>query len=268
MTTAHYVNKNSKLFYRGPSMIDGAPIIGVITGFTLDSENGKTGKVYQTFILREDVHPVEAQREGLDISICGDCFHRSNEFGKRTCYVRLTHGPAGVWKSYNAGNIQPMSADDYAKLAGQGVRFGTYGDPAAIPVEVWETLAAASKYVLGYTHQWWQARFSGMARFCMASVDTPSELIESRDMGYRAFLVTAADDTNAYGLMECRATAIKKHCADCKVCGGNTKAKVCSVFIRAHGIMAKSVAKKLARRAEVYAAMGIAKHVDYATRSK
>ena len=61
------------VFYDGPSLIDGAPIVAIAV---LESENGKTGDMVQTYILRADVDPVSALRTGEDASICGDCVHR------------------------------------------------------------------------------------------------------------------------------------------------------------------------------------------------
>ena len=51
------------IFYRGKSPIDRAPIVGIAT---LESKNGKTGNMIQTWILRTDTHPLEARRTGRD----------------------------------------------------------------------------------------------------------------------------------------------------------------------------------------------------------
>lgn len=51
------------VFYDGPSSIDGAPIIGVAV---LKSENGKTGNMVQTYILRADMAPLSAIADGAD----------------------------------------------------------------------------------------------------------------------------------------------------------------------------------------------------------
>ena len=47
------------VFYRGPSLLDGAPIIGIVT---TKSENRKTGPILQTWILRADLDPQAAAR--------------------------------------------------------------------------------------------------------------------------------------------------------------------------------------------------------------
>ena len=84
---------DSFIFYRGASQIDGAPIVGIAT---VNSGNRKTGVMVQTWIIRDDVHPVVASRTGADASICGNCPHRgqydddgNRVVGTRTCYVML-----------------------------------------------------------------------------------------------------------------------------------------------------------------------------------
>jgi hypothetical protein len=64
---------SSGIIYRGPSLIDGAPIVVIAT---YSDRNKKTGTMLQTYIIREDVDPREASKTGADISICGTCPHR------------------------------------------------------------------------------------------------------------------------------------------------------------------------------------------------
>ena len=63
----------SAIIYRGPSLLDGAPIVVI----AIDSaRNTKTGRMVQTYILRADMDPREANKTGADFSICGTCPHR------------------------------------------------------------------------------------------------------------------------------------------------------------------------------------------------
>jgi len=63
--------------WRGPSPIDGAPIVMIMTGLSRlaseQSKNRKTGPMVQTHIVRQDMAPVVAMMGGHDKSICGDC---------------------------------------------------------------------------------------------------------------------------------------------------------------------------------------------------
>jgi hypothetical protein len=58
------------IIYKGPSLLDGAPIVAIAT---YSNRNTKTGKVVQTYILRSDINPREASKTGADFSICGNC---------------------------------------------------------------------------------------------------------------------------------------------------------------------------------------------------
>src|SRR3546814_9892527 len=110
----------------------------------------------QTYIIRTDVDPVTAVREGADASICGDCPHRGDGTGKgRSCYVTLIHGPSTVYKAYKRGVYPKVDAFAAAALfAGRMIRLGTYGDPAAAPRSLWTVALSQAAGWTGYTHQW------------------------------------------------------------------------------------------------------------------
>ena len=61
------------VMYQGPSVLDGQPIVVVAT---MSTSNIKTGQMIQTWILRDNINPVEASKAGDDSSICGNCPHR------------------------------------------------------------------------------------------------------------------------------------------------------------------------------------------------
>jgi len=143
-------NKNGCVLYDGPSRIDGQRIIVILTGLTDDSSNSKTGKMLQTWILRADRKPTTARQEGFDYSVCGDCPHR-----RGSCYVNLGQGPRATYDCWTVGK----GYDDYdpqvhdALIAGRMVRLGSYGDPAAVPIEAFEPILAVAAKHTGYTHQ-------------------------------------------------------------------------------------------------------------------
>ena len=89
------------IFYRGKSPIDNAPIVGIAT---LTSANGKTGNMIQTWILREDMHPLEARRTGLDRAYCGDCPMHAE------CYIEWGKAPSQVWKTYTGADTWTCAA--------------------------------------------------------------------------------------------------------------------------------------------------------------
>jgi hypothetical protein len=150
----------SGIIYKGPSRIDGAPIVVLAT---YSNRNTKTGAVVQTYILREDINPLEASKTGADVSICGTCPlrgtpttdpARKQAVGRR-CYVNLGQGVLIVWRAYRKG-VYPDAQDSAGRAAlgrGRVVRVGTYGDPAAVPDHVWTDLLSEADTWTAYTHQ-------------------------------------------------------------------------------------------------------------------
>jgi len=90
-------------------------------------------------------------------------------------------------------------------LRGRTVRLGAYGDPAAVPFQVWQALLAYAAAWTGYTHQW--RRAPELAAYCMASVDTPGERAEARFLGFRTFRVRAAGQAVETREVVCPASA-------------------------------------------------------------
>ena len=234
------------VLYDGPSLLDGKPIVVVLTGFA-KSRNLKTGAMLQTYIIRSDVHPVEAMLSGEDYSICGDCKHRG--IGKkRTCYVYVGQGPSKVYYAYKRGrytrlaDLEGTGADFHSLMKGKVVRIGAYGDPAAVPTEVWRNLLRNSAGWTGYTHQWREKIASGLRPFVMASADSEQEALTARSTGWRTFRVAMPKDIpKMLGESICPASAEagrKLTCVDCQACDGAETGKKGSIVIQAHGGLA------------------------------
>jgi hypothetical protein len=152
-------NTNSLIVYDGPSTIDGKPIVVILTGLDQSSANGKTGDLVQSFIIRSDIAPTDALKTGDDASVCGLCPHRpmlARATGDAPCYVRVGESVLSVYGAYRRGSYaRASSVDQVAQLLrGRKLRLGTYGDPAAAPVELWSLLVSLSAGHVGYTHQW------------------------------------------------------------------------------------------------------------------
>ena len=233
---------NGVVFYRGPSMIDGKPIVAIMTGLAHNSSNEKTGALLQTWILRADVNPLRAVDTGADVSICGDCKHRGRivRVGRklknkgRSCYVRLDTAPNNIYKTMKRRRYPTVTPNDLVTmLARRIVRGGSYGDPAAVPFHVWAPFMDLIK--TAYTHQW--SRYPELAAFCMASVDTSAEKAMAKMLGYRTFRVRGENEQIEQGEIACPASAEMQHrtqCFDCKLCGG-ARVKAKDIVIIAHG---------------------------------
>lgn len=236
---------NGYILYEGPSQIDGKPIVVIATGFAKGSSNEKTGAgLIQTWIIRSDVKPTDAVNTGDDASICGDCPHRGEIVDgrnvNRSCYVTIFQAPLNVFKTYQKGGYE--AAGNLALLgAGRGVRLGSYGDPAAIPMHVWEAFCSLATFRTGYTHQWRSAPLE-LAQYCMASADTASDKAAANMLGYRVFRVRHESEPLEAREIVCPASkeaGYKTTCDACKACGGlGAKAKA-DIAIVAHGAAGK-----------------------------
>lgn len=248
------------ILYQGKSAIDGAPIVVIANRIVAKSTNAKTGHMVQTFIIRSDMHPVEALKIGADSSVCGKCRHRPFLAGTAlddgstadgACYVQVGKSVASVWQAFLKGRYARPGIDyDPAILPdlfeGLAFRLGTYGDPAAAPFMVWRAATLKVAFKNGYTHQWQNHGFQAFRYLCMASTDSIAERDTAHAMGWRTFHVNPLGTLPVKGLeIMCPASKeadYKTDCASCKACGGlSAKAKV-SIAIQAHGVFAKRVA--------------------------
>jgi hypothetical protein len=234
------------ILYRGPSLLDGSPIVVVATGFARRSTNAKTGDMVQTYILADGVDPITAARTGQDAAVCGDCKHRPANGG--ACYVTLAHGPLTVHKGISRG-IYPAAQDVEAIAAlgaGRMVRLGTYGDPAAAPAWVWQALVSRADGRTGYTHQWRNealpvAHREALQALVMASADSLAEAQEARARGMRYFRIRSADEALQAREFVCPASeeaGKRTSCAACRACSGTQRTGQASPVIVVHGTKA------------------------------
>ena len=213
-------------------MIDGRPIVVIVNKID-GSENEKTGAdLVQSFIIRADVAPTDALKTGADASICGQCVHRpilAKQNGQAPCYVNVGRSVRSVYEAYRRGRYTPATpAQLRAVLAGRKVRLGTYGDPAAAPVAMWQEITADAAGVVGYSHQWQAVDFdhAAWAPLVMASADTIDEAAQANLYGMRVFRVSVGVDRQP-GETTCPASAEggrRATCDKCMLCGGTSKA--------------------------------------------
>lgn len=223
-------------FYEGPSLLDGSPIVGLAT--TSVSTNVKTGDVIQTYIIRSDIDPHSATKTGDDSSVCGDCPLRPSETG--VCYVITVRGPNAVYRAYMNKGAEDLSAIPKEKIKklfrGRSIRLGSYGDPAAIPLAAWDKLVAYAATWTGYTHQWRQCE-QGLSRYCQASCDKPSEVIEANQLGWGTYLVIPKEakgqrQIGGKNMIVCPYYKIGVQCNRCHLCNGQSKR---NIYVHAHG---------------------------------
>jgi hypothetical protein len=247
---------NGFTLYRGPSLLDGAPIIVVATGIAKASTNGKTGDLIQLWIIREDMHPVDAIHAGADASICGTCPHRGRivdgRVKDRSCYVKVFMSPANVYRTYHKGKYPLVTPQEAREIfAGKRIRLGAYGDPAAVPFDIFSTALERADAWTGYTHAW-RSCDPALARFVMASCDNPDDYLEARAAGWRTFRVRLADEPRKLSEVVCPASeeaGKKTTCAACIACGGHGSKAKANIVIIAHGSKGDTNAYARARAA-------------------
>lgn len=242
----------SAIIYRGPSLIDGKPIVVIAID---SSRNTKTGRMVQTYILRADIDPREASKTGQDFSICGNCPHRgvatndpeAKQAKHRSCYVLLGQGVLIAYRAYVKGIYPDVQGHAAIASIGKGklVRLGTYGDPAAVPSYIWESLISQAAGHTAYSHQAKTQGADFRPSYMMQSADNETQAREAWANGRRTFrVVKSVSDIVAGKEILCPASkeaGRRVTCSQCKLCGGNAiKAK--SIAIPAHGAGASYVA--------------------------
>jgi hypothetical protein len=152
--------------------------------------------------------------------------------------VKVIHGPTSTYKAWKRGNVDTASLDTARNLCKDKVaRLGSYGDPAAIDPEVWETILADSKTNTGYTHQW--KTNPALSSVTMASVDSPEEQRQAQKL-FRTFRVRTETEPLLPGEITCPASieaGQRTTCLKCGLCDGkrgpNDRRK--NISIIAHG---------------------------------
>lgn len=233
---------NGVILYRGPSELDGKPIVVVATGLD-GSKNRKTGDVIQTYILADNGdRPTVALENGGDESVCGNCIHRKKN-GWGSCYVNVGQGANQVYDAYKRGSYPEFELsmlDDH--FSGRLVRLGSYGDPAAVPVRVWRLICGVTAGRMGYTHQWRTCN-QELKEFCMASCETVAGMKRAKEKGWKSFRVRNNDEPVLPGEFVCPASdeaGKRLTCEDCKVCRGGEYKGAATPTIVVHGMFWKA----------------------------
>jgi hypothetical protein len=239
------------IIYRGPSLIDGKPIVCIVV-FPKGKSNSKTGPMLQSYVLADNGYdPMHNNKTGEDYSICGNCPHRGTPTDNpdkktatgRVCYVNLMHGPGQVYKAFKRDKYPTaQTSDDIAKQGtGRMVRMGSYGDPLAVPKRVWDALTSKALGHTGYTHQSGRMGASGQvlagSSYLMLSADSKEQAQQAWTNGMRTFRIIPinakpSEALDPYNEIMCPSDKIQ--CVQCGLCKGSNKGK--SVAIVAHGI--------------------------------
>ena len=209
-------------------MLNGKPIVAILTNINNPSVNTKTGDMAQLTIMPKGIKPSDAVKTGEDDSVCGDCNRRPSTAkanGLKPCYVN-PRAPNSIHRAYERGSYSTGIPEQLNKP----LRLGMWGDPAAMPYEIAKGLADMAPKHTGYTHQW--ARFPEFNSICMASVDTEAQRLEANALGFRTYRVRDVGAPLMDGEIDCPESDKSRNiqCADCGLCAGMAvKAKDISI---------------------------------------
>ena len=217
---------NGFIAWEGKSSFDGSPIVVIVTGIARKSKNPKTGNLLQTWILRADINPATACKEGKDFSVCYRCPLRG-----KGCYVNSGQAPYMIFEAYKRGSYPQASDIDLKKVTdGRSLRIGSYGDPAACPKSVWDKLISLTKKYVGYTHAWQYKEARELCGVLQASVENATLAEEAQGKGWHTFRIFDGEANCSKGETKCNAQTKGVSCDKCMKCNGSK-----NVAVRLHG---------------------------------
>lgn len=210
----------------------------VVVGFKSPSANRKTGTMLQSYIL-DKASLRDTSVFGAGCASCPmvkKCYVGMDKFSVRKNLVENLSG--------ERSSIEFVSAEQLVTaLTGKALRFGTYGDPSHIPLELVRALCGVLRSWTGYTHYWSNLLNAGYAQYFMASVECDDTESQARALGWRVFRVlqknAAPRPEGAERLVYCPAADenIPEHkrpqCINCGLCQGLTKGAR-SIMIEEH----------------------------------
>lgn len=228
------------IVYDGPSELNGQRIVAIAT---IKSANPKTGQQVQISMIHPDMPPGVARKTGCDDRVCSDCPQRPAAGGG--CYV-TPMALSSIWRSFIAGKYPHLPAGCGALaniFARRVLRLGMYGDPAHVPLRIWQEMLSKAQGWTCFTHQWRDSRVAGLKNFCTASVDDPAEKLTAGAQGWRTFRVRPKGATFAFpGEQMCPASPEAGRgttCIKCRQCSGWAGRGSTDHTIRVHGTKSK-----------------------------
>lgn len=242
------------VLYRGPSTLNGKPIIMVEYGVNRIN-NHKLGRMIEVAVFPADMLPSEAAKAGDDAAVCGDCPGRPANHGY--CYVQVAKEVDKTWEA--AHNLPVTDLAEACRLvreSGLPIRFGTYGDCAAVPFEIVEALAIAARGPngnsrhTGFTHQRSHSNFDPrMLKYLSASIEFPEQGDELRRQfpGVKTYRIGLAESDILPNERLCPGGPEPDdvHCCDCLSCSGMCQTgSTGDRFTVVHGSKAKVAAFK------------------------
>ncbi len=216
--------------WQGPSAFTGRHIEVLVQCLRRPSTNEKTGAMIQVSIVQAGQNPSLLRGTPREADVCGNCRGQKRLDG--WCYEDWQPWLIGQQR-HRAERIQLATAAEL--LRGRAVRIGAYGDPAAVPLNVWAQLLGHARSWTGYTHAWrtCDPRFG---QYLMASVESEPDAAKAASRGWRTFRIRPSlSDAPLRREIVCPNETRAVTCERCCLCSGQARPNARSIVISVHG---------------------------------
>tara|TARA_Y100001963_G_C6714986_1_gene416191 strand:+ start:103 stop:756 length:654 start_codon:yes stop_codon:yes gene_type:complete len=201
----------------------------VITGLRSYSQNSKTGNMLQSYIIDKEKAFSEPKVFGSKCSECPvvkECYVSRDKLTVRRSLKKLVEGEKTSYQFVTLNQVLPL-------IKGRSFRFGTYGDPSAIPLDMIRSIASVVKSWTGYTH-FWREISQEYQEFFMASVEDLTGEMLAQAMNWRTFrMIRKGESNDSINSILCPNTSRGITCEACKLCKG-TSSRAKSIWIDEH----------------------------------
>jgi hypothetical protein len=161
-------------------------------------------------------------------SVCFDCPFRAylkcytHKYQQYSGFVSMLKSIAREFQNVQEiPSVHLLESKIVEMSAGRYIRFGTYGEPTLVPLDLVSDMVKASKSHTGYTHQW--AKKPDYSVYFMASTHSEIQSNQAKNLGFRSFIAT---DKPLVGAVVCPASkeaGFKSTCEKCGLCSGARK---------------------------------------------
>lgn len=207
-------------------------------------------KIVQTYHFSREQYEIAQKQTSMkeffsaDAKVCMDCpFAVSNGAKLSACYTHKMMQYSGFLSSLRSigklmqfDDIPTLSPLDYDNIVLQCqnlyVRFGTYGEPSLMPIELVERITNVCKSWTGYTHQW--KKKTEYAPYFMASTHSEDEERIASLIGYRSFVASPSPISQFISCPASSEMGFKSNCSKCGLCSGTKGKGTKSVIILEH----------------------------------
>jgi hypothetical protein len=161
-------------------------------------------------------------------AVCFDCPFRAylkcytHKYQQYSGFLSMLKSIAREFKNVQeVPSIHLLESKIVEMSAGRYIRFGTYGEPTLIPLDLVSNMVQASKSHTGYTHQW--SKKPDYAAYFMASTHNENQANMAQKIGFRSFIASNETLENAVVCPASSEAGFKSTCEKCGLCSGQRK---------------------------------------------